>query len=78
MLSKQGIISKKDERVIVKGLTEILAKIEKGRFAFKSEDEDIHMAIEKALIERTGAAGAKLHAGRSRNDQVSIACWTGR
>lgn len=72
MLSKQGIISKKDERVIVKGLTEILAKIEKGRFAFKSEDEDIHMAIEKALIERTGAAGAKLHAGRSRNDQVSL------
>jgi len=72
MLSKQGIISKKDERVIVKGLTDILHEIEKGRFAFKSEDEDIHMAIEKALIERTGEAGGKLHAGRSRNDQVSL------
>jgi argininosuccinate lyase len=72
MLSKQKIISKKDERVIVKGLTVILADIEKGRFVFKPEDEDIHMAIEKALIEKTGAVGGKLHAGRSRNDQVSL------
>ncbi|MGZ3580942.1 MAG: argininosuccinate lyase [Syntrophales bacterium] len=72
MLSKQKIISKKDEKVIVKGLTVILADIEKGRFVFKPEDEDIHMAIEKALIEKTGAAGSKLHAGRSRNDQVSL------
>ena len=72
MLSKQKIISRKDEKVIVKGLTVILHEIEKGRFAFKPEDEDIHMAIEKALIERTGAAGGKLHAGRSRNDQVSL------
>ena len=72
MLSKQKIISKKDEKVIVKGLTDILHEIEKGRFAFKPEDEDIHMAIEKALIERTGAAGGKLHAGRSRNDQVAL------
>jgi argininosuccinate lyase len=72
MLSKQGIISKKDERVILKGLKDILAEIEKGRFAFKSEDEDIHMAIEKALIEKTGETGGKLHAGRSRNDQVSL------
>jgi argininosuccinate lyase len=72
MLSKQGIISKKDERVIVKGLTDILAEIEKGRFVFKPEDEDIHMAIEKALIVMTGEVGGKLHAGRSRNDQVSL------
>ncbi len=72
MLSKQGIISEKDERVIVKGLTEILHKIEKGRFVFRPEDEDIHMAIEKALIAMIGEAGGKLHAGRSRNDQVSL------
>ncbi|MGZ3648978.1 MAG: lyase family protein, partial [Syntrophales bacterium] len=45
MLSKQKIISKKDEKVIVKGLTVILADIEKGRFVFRPEDEDIHMAI---------------------------------
>jgi argininosuccinate lyase len=72
MLSKQKIISKKDERVIVKGLKDILHDIEKGRFAFMPEDEDIHMAVEKALIERTGEAGGRLHAGRSRNDQVSL------
>ncbi len=72
MLSKQGIISKKDERVLVKGLTDILHQIEKGRFAFRTDDEDIHMAVERALIEKEGAAGAKLHAGRSRNDQVSL------
>ena len=72
MLSKQNIISKKDERAIVKGLKDILHDIEKGRFAFMPEDEDIHMAIEKVLIERTGEAGGKLHAGRSRNDQVSL------
>jgi argininosuccinate lyase len=72
MLSKQKIISKKDERVIVRGLTDILHEIEKGRFAFKPEDEDIHMAVEKALIKRTGAAGGRLHTGRSRNDQVVL------
>ena len=72
MLSKQRIISKKDERVIVKGLVAILAEIEEGRFVFKPEDEDIHMAVENALIAMTGEAGGKLHAGRSRNDQVSL------
>jgi argininosuccinate lyase len=72
MLAKQGIISKKDEKVIVKALKDILSDIERGSFAFKPEDEDIHMAIEKALIERAGDAGGRLHAGRSRNDQVSL------
>ncbi|MGD1152395.1 MAG: argininosuccinate lyase [Syntrophales bacterium] len=72
MLSKQRIISKKDERVIVKGLVAILAEIEEGRFVFKPGDEDIHMAVENALIAMTGEAGGKLHAGRSRNDQVSL------
>jgi argininosuccinate lyase len=72
MLSRQEIIFKKDEKQIVTGLKEILLDIEKGRFAFKSEDEDIHMAIEKALIERIGEPGGKLHTGRSRNDQVAL------
>jgi len=72
MLSRQGIISKKDERIIVEGLTDILHQVEKGHFTFRPEDEDIHMAVERKLIEKTGAAGGKLHAGRSRNDQVSL------
>jgi argininosuccinate lyase len=72
MLSRRKIISKKDEKAIVKGLTAVLADIEKGRFVFRPEDEDIHMAVEKALIKRAGKAGGRLHAGRSRNDQVSL------
>lgn len=72
MLAQQGIISTKDEKVIVKTLKDILVDIEKGNFVFKPEDEDIHMAVEKALIERAGETGGRLHAGRSRNDQVSL------
>jgi argininosuccinate lyase len=72
MLAKQGIITKKDEKAIIRTLRDILHDIEKGRFVFRNEDEDIHMAIEKALIARAPEAGGKLHAGRSRNDQVSL------
>ncbi|OPY14077.1 MAG: Argininosuccinate lyase 1 [Syntrophus sp. PtaB.Bin001] len=72
MLARQGIISKGDARSIAAGLKGILSDIEQGIFEFSSEDEDIHMAIEKALIKRIGDAGAKLHTGRSRNDQVAL------
>ncbi len=72
MLSRQKIISKKDGESIVTGLKEILADIETGSFVFQPEDEDIHMAIEKALIDRIGEPGEKLHTGRSRNDQVAL------
>jgi len=72
MLARQKLITREDEKIIITGLKGILADIDKGKFAFKPEDEDIHMAIEKALIERVGAAGEKLHTARSRNDQVSL------
>jgi len=72
MLARQGIITKKEGRSLVEGLKGILHDIEEGRFEFSSRDEDIHMAIEKELIRRTGDAGAKLHTGRSRNDQVAL------
>ncbi len=72
MLAKQGIISTDDEKVIIKGLTDIRTDIEAGAFAFSMEDEDIHMAIERSLIRRIGDAGGKLHTGRSRNDQVCL------
>ncbi|HYA14208.1 MAG TPA: argininosuccinate lyase, partial [Syntrophales bacterium] len=72
MLARQKIISLEDERIIITGLKGILADIDKGKFTFKPEDEDIHMAIEKVLIKRVGAAGEKLHTARSRNDQVSL------
>jgi argininosuccinate lyase len=72
MLARQKIISEKEGKSIVTGLKKILVDMEKGRFVFKPEDEDIHTAIEKALIEQIGEAGGKLHTGRSRNDQVSL------
>jgi argininosuccinate lyase len=72
MLARQGIISGNEARSIARGLKGILKEIEAGSFEFSSSDEDIHMAIEKALIQRIGDAGAKLHTGRSRNDQVAL------
>lgn len=70
MLGRQGIIPTKDAAAIEQGLTEILAEIEAGQFPFRQEYEDIHLNIEKRLIEKIGPAGGRLHTARSRNDQV--------
>jgi len=72
MLAKQGIISAEDARKIVDGLKAIKKEIEQGKFQFKLETEDIHMAIESRLVEVVGEAGRKLHTARSRNDQVAL------
>lgn len=72
MLCRQGILTRREEAQIRSGLKAVLADIEKGQFQFSPGDEDIHMAIEKALIEQIGAVGGKLHTGRSRNDQVAL------
>lgn len=69
LLSK-GIISFDDAAAIALGLDEIEASIDAGDFVFDINDEDIHMAIEKVLTQKIGDAGARLHTGRSRNDQV--------
>ncbi|MEG1830858.1 MAG: argininosuccinate lyase [Raoultibacter sp.] len=71
MLAAQGIITAADAQSIVCGLKKIEAAIEAGSFVFDINDEDIHMAVEKALIADIGQAGARLHTGRSRNDQVA-------
>ncbi|MBQ6471185.1 MAG: argininosuccinate lyase [Victivallales bacterium] len=71
MLAKQGIIPQADAEAIVAGLNEIRAEIESGAFQFRQELEDIHMNVESRLTERIGQAGARLHTGRSRNDQVA-------
>ncbi|MBQ0067018.1 MAG: argininosuccinate lyase, partial [Phascolarctobacterium sp.] len=72
MLVRQKIISKKDGDAIVKGLQAILQQIEKGKFEFVTELEDIHMNIESRLSEKIGVAGARLHTARSRNDQIAL------
>ena len=72
MLAKQGIISEREAEIIVEGLASIREEIERGKFDFKSELEDIHMAIEARLMEKVGEVGGKLHTARSRNDQVAL------
>lgn len=71
-LNAAGIITKTEERAIVRGLREIRKEIESGEFRFRTSLEDIHMNIERALTEKIGAPGAKLHTARSRNDQVAL------
>jgi len=72
MLGKCGIIPDEEAKLICTALCEILSDIEKGIVEFHVDAEDIHMNIEKLLIERIGDAGKKLHTGRSRNDQVAL------
>ncbi len=71
-LRKAGILTADEEQAIASGLEEIRGEIEAGTFEFQTSLEDIHMNIEKALTDRIGPAGAKLHTARSRNDQVAL------
>ena len=71
MLAKVGVISEEDAQQIEAGLDRVKADIESGDFSFDINDEDIHMSVEKALTADIGDAGARLHTGRSRNDQVA-------
>lgn len=72
MLAQQNIISKNEAAKIVSALKNILKDIEKGKITFNPADEDIHMAIERELINRIGEIGGKLHSARSRNDQIVL------
>jgi argininosuccinate lyase len=72
MLAKQKIIAPGDAQIIVKGLNAIRKAIERGKFEFRTELEDIHMNIEAGLFEKIGDAAAKLHTARSRNDQMAL------
>ncbi|WP_165995682.1 argininosuccinate lyase [Bacillus sp. Cs-700] len=71
MLSECGVISSSDMEEIKRGLLIVLENIQNGTFKYDVSQEDIHMNIEKALIDEIGPVGGKLHTGRSRNDQVA-------
>ncbi|QEG38039.1 Argininosuccinate lyase [Bythopirellula goksoeyrii] len=71
MLSEVGVLTREEVKLIETGLEEIRAEIASGTFPFRQDLEDVHMNIERALVERIGDVGRKLHTGRSRNDQVS-------
>ena len=72
MLAERGILDQRELAAILAGLSEIEQEIDAGTFQFRRELEDIHMNIEKALVDRIGPAGAKLHSARSRNDQIAL------
>ena len=71
MLAAQNVISKDDHAAIQRGMAQIAADIEAGRFEWKLELEDVHLNIEARLTQLVGDAGKRLHTGRSRNDQVA-------
>ncbi|WP_079479353.1 argininosuccinate lyase [Halobacillus salinus] len=71
MLGECGILSFDEVKTITNGLHTIEKKIVNGEAEFNVSDEDIHMNIERMLIEEIGPVGGKLHTGRSRNDQVA-------
>ena len=72
MLEKQGILTKEELDIIVKGLISIRNDVEEGKLIITTEYEDVHSFVEANLIDRIGDAGKKLHTGRSRNDQVAL------
>jgi argininosuccinate lyase len=71
-LAAAGILTKEEHEEIEAGLTVIEAEIVAGEFRWERSLEDVHMNIEAVLTKRIGAAGAKLHTARSRNDQVAL------
>ena len=70
MLGRIGVLTRKEVAAIVRGLDGMEREIVAGKFRWKDSLEDVHMNLEAALTERV-PAGAKLHTGRSRNDQVA-------
>jgi argininosuccinate lyase len=71
MLAEAGIVTEQDRDALLNGLERVEEELETGRFEFRPDDEDIHMAIERRLTEIAGPVGGRLHTARSRNDQVA-------
>src|SRR5262249_34406755 len=70
MLGSVGLLTADEAEKVVQALCEIESEIERGQMHFSTALEDIHTHIERALIEKLGDLGRKLHSGRSRNDQI--------
>jgi argininosuccinate lyase len=72
MLGAIGVLTAEERDTILTGLTAVAGEVELGTFSWSLQDEDVHMAIERRLIELVGPVGGKVHTGRSRNDQVAL------
>ena len=78
MLVSVGLIEESDGELILDALSTTEEEMASGSFVFQPEDEDIHTAVERRVTEIAGEAGARMHTGRSRNDQVvtDLRLWT--
>ena len=76
MLSKMPVtpklISETERRQVMAALVEIINLAREGKFSIRLADQDVHLAVERALTEKLGDVGKKIHTGRSRNDQVAV------
>jgi argininosuccinate lyase len=79
-LAKAGIVSDEEASTLLDALDRVSGELASGSFLFQPTDEDVHTAVERRVTELVGHAGAKLHTGRSRNDQVAtdLRLWTRR
>jgi argininosuccinate lyase len=71
-LARAGLLTDGERDRIVAGLETVRTELAGGTFAFRPELEDIHMNVERRLLELVGEVGGKLHTGRSRNDQIAL------
>ncbi|MFV1989320.1 MAG: argininosuccinate lyase [Acidimicrobiales bacterium] len=70
-LGRAGILSEEEVVAVLAALDEVEQELSSGSFEFLASDEDIHTAVERRVTEIAGDAGAKIHTGRSRNDQIA-------
>ena len=70
-LARAGILTKEECASVLSALDAVEAELRDETFVFVPSDEDIHTAVERRVTDLAGPAGAKLHTGRSRNDQVA-------
>src|SRR5262245_47449879 len=71
MLRSSGILTRGDLKAIERGLSRIAREIQEGRFRWSLDAEDVHLTVERRLIDLVGNPGKRLHTARSRNDQVA-------
>jgi argininosuccinate lyase len=72
MLAVVGILSEPERDAVLAALDQVASELADGTFEFAPTDEDVHTAVERRVTELAGPAGARLHTGRSRNDQVAL------
>jgi argininosuccinate lyase len=70
-LERAGVLKEEEVAILLAALERVEEELASGTFAFRPEDEDIHSAVERRVTELSADVGAKLHTGRSRNDQVA-------